>query len=191
MKRTGSRSGAANLAIPLMVLAFLTIGLFLWWLSATAEGTSGQVEIAEADTADAGPAATQIELADLQMRPDSFIGERVRLQGAQVASRMGNQAFWIELPNQNPFLVRLGPTLVADSVEVQQEQTVAVVGDVHAMSDSVLTSWMEGGVISEGQRLEAEFATHFIEASQVQARGGQQGGGGAGGGEQDGGGDGG
>ena len=100
---------------------------------------------------------------------------------------MGNQAFWIELPNQNPFLVRLGSALVQDSVQVQQDQTVTVTGNVHSMSDSVLTAWMADSVITEGQRLEAEFATHFIEATQVQARGGQ--GGGGQGGEQDGGGD--
>lgn len=190
MEHSGSRSGAANLAIPLMIVAFLAIAGFLWWLSLSAEGTTGPVDTAQADTAEAtGPTATQIELADLQERPDSLVGQSVRVAGASVASRMGNQAFWIELPNQNPFLVRLGSALVQDSVQVQQDQTVTVTGNVHSMSDSVLTAWMADSVITEGQRLEAEFATHFIEATQVQARGGQGGGGQGGEGEQDGGGD--
>lgn len=184
MAHSGSRSGAANLAIPLMIAAFLVIGAFLWWLSATAVGTAGPVETTSADTADAGPAATQVELVDLQTRPDSLLGQDIQVEGAEVASRMGAQAFWIELPNQNPFLVRLAPALVADSVEVQQNQTVRVRGALHAMNDSVLNAWVADTVISEGQRIEAEFATHFIEATRVERQGGQQQSG-----EQDGGGD--
>lgn len=173
MAHPGSRSGAANLSIPLMIAAFLVIAAFLWWLSATAVGTTGPVEVAEADTTDAeGSLATRVELVDLQTRPDSLLGQEIRVAGANVASRMGAQAFWIELPNQNPFLVRLAPALVRDSVQVQQNQTVTVVGAMHAMSDSVLNAWVADTVISEGQRLEAEFATHFIEARQLSRQGG-------------------
>lgn len=173
MAQSGSRSGAANLAIPLMIVAFLVMAGFLWWLGATAEGTEGPVETASADTVATGPTATQIELADLQMRPDSLLGQDIQVAGASVASRMGTQAFWIELPNRNPFLVHMAPSLVQDSVQVQQEETVTLVGSVHAMSDSVLTAWLADSVITEGQRLEAEFATHFIEARRVDRQGGE------------------
>ena len=185
MEQSGSRSGAANLAIPLMILTFLVIAGFLWWLSATAEGTSGPVETADADTAEAdgGAMAMSVQLADLERVPDSLVGQTVRVADANVASRMGNHAFWVELPSGSPFLVRMGDALTMDSVQVQQNQSVTVVGPIRTMSDSIVSAWVADSVITEGQRIEAEFATHFIEATNVTARSGGQGSG-----QQDGGG---
>jgi hypothetical protein len=50
----------------------------------------------------------------------------------------------------------------------QVGQRVTIVGPVLARTDSVLAAWEREGVItSEGQRMEMEFATTFIEARRV------------------------
>ncbi len=174
MAHSGSRRGAANLGIPLMIVAFLAVAAFLWWLSVTAQGTEVPDATVE-DTAQTGPVAKQVQLMDLQQKPDSLVGQDVTVNGAEVASQLGKQAFWINLPNKNPFLVTLGPQLVRDSIQVKNQQTVNVTGTVQAMSDSVLNTWVADSVITEGQRLEAEFATYFIEAHRLKVQAPQAG----------------
>ena len=46
-------------------------------------------------------------------------------------------------------------------------QVTTVTGIVLAINDSVLNAWSNAGTISEGDRLAAEFATHFMDAAQV------------------------
>jgi hypothetical protein len=54
------------------------------------------------------------------------------------------------------------------SVEVGTPYTV--VGTMYAMNDSVLNAWEASGAIAdEGQRMQAEFATSFLEARSMRA----------------------
>jgi hypothetical protein len=66
---------------------------------------------------------------------------------------------------------------MAEGVAVAAGNSVTVTGTVRSMNDSTLVAWTAAGSIQQGDRIVAEFATHFIEAVQVSVRGG---GGGAG-----------
>ena len=102
---------------------------------------------------------------------ESFAGQEIRLREIPVSSRLGSQMFWTQLPGQQgmmqPYLLALDSALAADSVTVEPGETVTVVGQVHPVTDSVLNGWVQTGVIEEGQRLEAEFATSFMRVSGV------------------------
>jgi hypothetical protein len=176
-----SRRGAADLGMPLMILAFAVLGGFLYWLSG--QVATERALTAAADSAAAAEAAPEytgtaqtITGEQIQMDAAPFLGEEVRLVDMPVASRLGTQGFWIEMPNGNPFLVSMDSTLQASGLEVQQGDTTTVIGRVMAIGDSVLTAWTDAGTIGEGDRLAAEFATHFLAASEVEV---QPGGGGA------------
>src|SRR5690606_1102147 len=114
-----------------------------------------------------GPMATDVDPAALQTGAAAFEGQTVRLRDMSVAGRLGGRAFWVELPNRNPFLIRLTG---ADTSTVQGGESVTVVGRMVTMNDSILTDWVGSGAISEGQRFEAEFATQFVEAAEVTVR---------------------
>ncbi|HEX7120567.1 MAG TPA: hypothetical protein VF212_17375 [Longimicrobiales bacterium] len=149
-----------------MVATVVVVGAFMYWLAATSEPSAPQV-VEESDEPAAGAVAA-VRLDDLAAGLTNYLGTEVRLEAISVASRLGEQAFWTATSNGIPFLVRLTPSLVADSVSVASGETVTVVGRVVAMSDSVLAAWEQEGVIAnDNQRLEAEFATGFVEATQV------------------------
>jgi hypothetical protein len=165
MDRNGARRGAANLAIPLMIVAFLTMVGFMWWLYKAAAPEVEVVEV-EAPVEDPGAsvAATDVDPTTLQQGAAAYAGQTVRLRDMAVLSQLGPRGFWVELPNRNPFLIRAP---AADSTAVASGQTVTVVGQMVSMNDSILTDWVTTGAITEDQRLEAEFATEFIEAQFV------------------------
>ena len=163
MPDQGSRRGAANVAIPLMVLSFGLIAGFLWWLSQNAEGTEPVI----VEQPDATPTldvsgATEVTATQLRLEAATFEGQRVLVSDVGVASSVGDQAFFLDLP-QTPFLVRLGAELVAAGTLVPSG-TVSVVGTLLAMNDSIVTDWSGSGSISDNDRLMVEFASHFIEA---------------------------
>lgn len=168
------RRGAVALGTPLMILAFVVIGGFLYWLSlrSAAERALDVVENAP-DTSDVA-IAQPIEPDQLQTDPTPLQGELVRLNGMEVASRLGEQGFWVTLPNQNPFLVSLSPEVVAEGVSPAQGETVDMVGTIFPMTDSVMTAWTSAGTIAEGDVPVVQFATHFLEAAQVRVAAGQQ-----------------
>lgn len=162
----GSRRGSAeNLALPLMIVAFLMVGGFLYWLNVSAK--SSEVAIVE-ETPDEGSGASAIlSLQDFLANPEGQIDAIVEVTGARIASRLGTQAFWIG-SDAAPYLVRMSPSLADAGIEILVESVVSVVGSVFMMSDSVLTSWDEQGVFSnEGDRIVAEFATSFLEATAI------------------------
>ena len=111
----GSRRGAAEkAALPLMIVAFLGIAGFLYWLNVTAVGTTTAVATApeEDPFADAIPiAASSLETNALQ-----FEGALLRVPDITVVSRVGDQAFWTQLPNEDNFFIKMGPELTGDSV---------------------------------------------------------------------------
>ncbi len=160
-----SRAGAANMAPILMVVAFLSIGLFVWWLSATAEPT--EVVIVE-EVVDEAAAEGAVAWADFGADPESFAGQEITIPGVQVASLLGGQAFWAQLPSETPYLIKLGDDLVAGGVSVTSGDAGDITGTVHMMSDSVLNAWEAAGAFTDPvNRIEAEFATSFFEAQAI------------------------
>ncbi len=176
MPKNGSRRGATNLGMPLMIVAFVVIGGFMYWLSqqAAAEREMRIVEEAEA-AEDTMPEVQVVQPADIQMDATPFEGQEIRLNAVNVASLLGEQGFWLEMPNGNPFLVSKGPEVTAAGTTVTAGRPATVTGVVHAMNDSTLTAWTEAGTIAESDRIVAEFATHYIEASDVRTSGGGSG----------------
>lgn len=163
----GSRRGAAEkAALPLMIVAFLGITGFLYWLNVTAVGTTSAVVTApeEDPFADAIPVTTSA----LETNALQFEGALLRVPDVRVVSRVGDQAFWTQLPNEDNFFIKMGPELTGDSVPVtvsSGETAGFVVGRLHIMSDSTLDAWEAQGAFESTPtgRLEAEFADLFLE----------------------------
>lgn len=179
----GSRRGAANLGLPLMLATFLLLGGFMYWLYVTAEPTQPP-EIDEGGEAVDTFVGTTVEAEALKTMADNYVDQLVRLQNVPVSNPMGSQAFFVDLPaSENlpatPFLVRMLPGL-ADSVQVGMGERATVIGRLLLVNDSVVTDWVENGGLNENDRLLVEFATHFIEAEQVETTGAAGGAGSAG-----------
>ncbi len=172
MADNASRRGAANLGVPLMIVAFVAMAVFLYWLSLQA-GTDQNVAVSEdstaADTVGVS-GATTISATDLQTNPAQFAGQLVRVTGLTVASGLGQQAFWLSLPSGSPFLVSLSGPLQAQGMTPKSGQIASVVGTMRQMSDSVVSAWTEAGTISEGDRAAAGFAEYYIDARRVSLR---------------------
>ena len=170
MPNNGSRRGATNLGTPLMIVAFVVIAGFMWWLSQQAAAERALQEAQAAEAAAAEDTATTVQLVpveDIQMDATPFVGEEIRIRGVNVASLLGEQGFWLETPSGNPFLVSMGPEVQAAGTAVQPGSAVTVVGTIQTMDASVLDAWTEAGTIAEGDRIVAEFATHYLQASDV------------------------
>ena len=175
MATFGSRRGfSEKLSLPLMVLAFLVVGGFLYWLSITAEPT--EVVIVEEEV-DAGSGASAIlDVVDFLEAPGDYEGQIIEVTGAQVVNRLGEQAFWIGTADA-PFLVKMSPTLLETQPSVLVQQVVTVVGQVHILTDSVMTSWDSLGTFpTDTDRFLAEFSLNSpfleVESVEVQTRGG-------------------
>jgi len=171
MTTFASRRGAADkLSLPLMILAFVVVGGFLYWLNVTAQPT--EVAIVETDE-DSGPGASAIlDVTDFLEAPAQYQDQVIEVTGARISSKLGTQAFWIG-PDDKPFLVKMGPNMVEAGTQVLTEQVVTVRGTVHMMTDSALTVWDSlGAFANEGDRIVAEFAvgSPFLEAQTVRAR---------------------
>jgi len=173
MRDNSSRRGAADLGTPLMIVAFLVIGGFLFWLYRESEAEE-QLRMQEAAEETARIEAEErrsrmlVDAQAIQMDASPWEGDTIIVEEQAVASSLGSQGFWMEMPNGNPFLISLSDGVKQESLSLQNGQGTTVTGVVTAMNDSILTAWTESGAIAEGDRLAAEFATHFIEASDVE-----------------------
>lgn len=165
-----TRDAAGRFTTPLAVVAVGSVLGFLYWLYVTAEPTTvAVVEEAPADTAFAAVAPT--EWASFSTGPRNYVGMRLRFDSIAVVSRLGNAAFWTNLANETPFLMRLDSALVAQGFTVTGGDELRVIGTVHEMTDSVLDAWQQSGVLSNDmQRAEAEFATLFIEVERAELK---------------------
>lgn len=163
----GSRRGAAEkAALPLMIVAFLGIAGFLYWLNVTAVGTTTAVVTAPEE--DLFTDAIPIAASALESNALQFEGALLRVSDITVVSRVGDQAFWTLLPNDDQFFIKMGPELTGDSVPVtvsSGETASFVVGTLHIMDDSTLDAWEVQGAFENTPtgRLEAEFADIFLE----------------------------
>lgn len=172
MGDNASRRGAANLGMPLMIVAFLAMIGFLYWLRVQAREHEAERQAAieeqmAADSAENALGAITISADAIQMDASPYVGQMVKLENVPVASGLGQQGFWLEMPNKNPFLVSMSEAVKAEGVAVRPGEHATVIGTVRAMSDSVLNAWSTAGTIGEGDRLAAEFATHYIDAARV------------------------
>ena len=167
MADNASRRGAADLGIPLMVLAFIVIGLFMYYLNVRAAEERALDIVEETDTPDEMEVATTIAATDLEVDAAPLEGRLIRVSGLNVASMLGTQGFWLELPNGQPFLVSMSEEVMAEGVPVTMGERATVTGIVHAVNDSALSAWEIAGTIGEGDRLAAEFATHYLELTEV------------------------
>jgi hypothetical protein len=177
MAKFGSRRGfAEKLTLPLMILAFLVVVGFLYWLNVTAEPT--EVTIVEEEGPRSSGATAILDVADFLSGPAQYQGQIVEVTNARISSRLGPQAFWIG-PDDAPFLVKMGPELVAAGTQVLSEQRVNLLGTVWMMNDSTHAAWdAEGAFPNEGDRIVAEFAigSPFLEVTAVEAMAGAGGG---------------
>jgi hypothetical protein len=171
MADNASRRGATNLGVPLMILAFATIAGFLYWLNGQAsneldmrQAYADSVAAAEEEEANRPPV---ISAARIQMDASPFEGDDIRLEQVPVASTLGTQGYWLQMPNGNPFLISVSPDVQVEGGEIETGNDVWLTGRVTAVNDSVLNAWTEAGTIGDGDRLAAEFATHFIEVLQL------------------------
>ena len=181
MSDNASRRGAVDLGMPLMILAFLVIGGFMYWLN----GQAAAEKQAQADAAAALLAAEEAEneaatvetvaIGDIEVDPEPFVGTKLRSEGA-VASMLGTQGFWLATPSGNPFLVAWSEELLAEGATVSMGDTIAVEGTVTEMQPLTLVEWSTAQTISETDRIVAEFATHYIAADRVDHLVGQGGG---------------
>ena len=172
MAGNDSRRGAVDMGMVLMVVAFAVIGGFLFWLSGQAAMEREMAVVVDTSAAE-GPdeSVRTVTGEEIQMDATPFEGQEIRLAAFNVASLLGTQGFWLEMPNGNPFLVSMSAEVMAEGTTVSPGSRATVVGTVHAMSDSVLTAWTSAGTIAEGDRIVAEFATHFLQADHVQVGG--------------------
>lgn len=190
MAESGSEgAGSRRSGLILMIAAFVVMGGFLYWLSVNAESATVAIEESAADTTEEDPMVPTVELSTFSANPGEYQDELIRLRNLRVASELGAEAFWFELASEDPYLVKLDSTLVAEGITVSSGDVARrIEGRVRVMSDSVLDAWEAGGAFTaETDRIEAQYATTFIEANVVDVEstsgdGGESGGGSGGGG---------
>lgn len=196
MSQNDSRRGATDMGMPLMIVAFVVIGGFMWWLSGQAAAENEARAIAEAEAAAAAAEAEAREalvlLGDVTAigsDPEAFVGEEIHADGHEVASLFGSQGFWVNTETGNPFLVVWSDELIAEGASVTPGDTIDGYGGMMRMDPAHLDEWTGAGTITEGDRVVGEFATHFVEAHTVTVLAGPSAGGNDGGagdeGEQD------
>lgn len=123
MATFGSRRGAVDsLNLPLMILAFLIVGGFLYWLSITAEGTEVQI-VEEEPEEEVIPTSAIVAASDFFASPTNYEGDTIEVTGARVASRLGPKAFWVG-PDDNPYLVKIDETLLNPPADTMAADTM-------------------------------------------------------------------
>lgn len=171
MADNASRRGAVDTGVILMVMAFAMMGGFLYWLDARADAERAAAAVVEEEEPEEDLSTVRtITADDVRMDATPLEGLEVRMASFNIASLLGTQGLWLEIPNGNPFLVSFSPAVMAEAPSVAPGAVATVRGVVHPMSDSTLTAWSSAGTIQEGDRVVAEFAAHYLEATAVQVR---------------------
>jgi hypothetical protein len=168
MTSMGSRKGAAGSTTILMVLAFVTMAGFLYWLNMSAE--SIEVEVVEAAGTEADfTGAVAVAADSFGVDPAAYSGQTVRISNLPVSGVFGQEAFFVTIEAiGNPYLVKLGADPIADGILVFPGDVVAVTGVVGDMSEELAASWVEAGVIGEGEDMVAMINPTFITATVIE-----------------------
>ncbi|MGI9628593.1 MAG: hypothetical protein ACR2QM_17290 [Longimicrobiales bacterium] len=156
-----SRSGAANLGTPLMLVSFAMVAGFVFWLRANAEPTA--VVVTEPDEVTSG---SVVSMAAFSGDTKAFMDREIELRDIPVASALGPHSFWTTLidANDTPYLVHLSSDLAGAGTTANPGSLVDIVGTVTTMSDSILTDWEAAGSFpGPADRIQAEFAEDFLE----------------------------
>lgn len=163
------RHSSAGMTTILMIAALVLIAGLFFWLSM--EATPTQMTVVEDDSTAAGNASTDdsgaadVTLAEFATGPAGYQSLNVRLRDVAVAARLAERGFWIQLPNNQPYLIHIGETLSSGGTTVASGDTVTVSGVIRMMSDSVLNAWRSSGVLTDDLQVEeARFATSFMDA---------------------------
>ena len=139
MPDNASRRGAVDMGMPLMILAFLVIGGFMWWLKGQAadEMAARVVEevVEEAAMPEGGVGLGEVTAVGNDLT--AFVGEVIRGVGYEVASVFGTAGFWVTTQNGNPFLVAYTEELRATGITIQQ-------GDIAKVKESFYESTEQG-----------------------------------------------
>lgn len=157
------------------VAVLAVVGLMLWL--ATQEKTDMGPAVMEDETTEATagagtdmPAAEPTELSEIATSPEDYMATTVAVERARVAATLGPRAFWADIPGQNPFLVVVSED--AGNAEIASGERLDLEGAVAEVTPEIVDQWVESGTLNEGARDEAEFATHYLQATRVrQARG--------------------
>ena len=170
--QNASRRGAVDMGMPLMILAFIVIGGFMYWLSGQAAAERASRVVEEVPEEESGMVAgegdvTLGEMTAVGVDPEAFVGETIRGIGYEVASAFGTAGFWVNTPSGNPFLVTYTEELKATGITVAQGDYVDVVGELLRMEISYLDEWLAQGEINDNDKIIGEFATHFVAADEV------------------------
>lgn len=160
-----------------IVVAIVAIVVFMGWL-ATRERPE-PVAVAEPDSAAApvapagGPAVVVApDSLGVSAFVRSMMGRDIELESVPVSTSMGSQFFWIDLPNGQPFLIKLDSALVASGQPAPSTGNVHVVGRITAKDAALLEQWRTTGVLeSDDHRMQAEFGSSYIEARRVEPAG--------------------
>jgi len=166
-----SRRGAVEMGTVLMIAAFAVIAGFIYWLNGQAaeQRALDIVEDTTTTVVDTTPSgATPVGAADIMMDASPYEGQLIRLEPQMVSSLVGQQGFTLDLP-AGPFLVSLSDELRAQNLEIVPQRTVVrVTGRITAMSPEIAAGWQAAGRLTEGERMVAEFAVHFLAAEAVE-----------------------
>ena len=151
-----------------MVLAGVAIvgaiGLMVWLASASQPSTSATVQEGPPGVDAVEEMAEAVQADTFEANMASYAGRDIQLSGLTVEQQMGEELAWVALPSGTLLLVKLAPGMGG----LQNGQNVTVVGRVTEKTDAVLAGWQQSGVLQDdGQRQQAEFGTHFIEARRV------------------------
>ena len=163
----GSRRGeAGSLSIYLMVGAFLVAGGFFAWLSVKA----APVDVAVVEEGPVENLATVVAIDVFGTDPLAQAGMLIQLESLEVVGDLlGAETFFVTVPNQaNAYIVKMLPEVVVDGGVLENNATVSLTGMVHVRTDSVVDAWVASGGIAESNRILAEFAQSFFEASEVE-----------------------
>jgi hypothetical protein len=171
MTQQASRRGAVEMGTVLMIAAFAVIAGFIYWLSGQAAAERA-LDIVEDSVAvemddDAYADAVPISASDIMLDASGYEGQLVRLEPQTVLSLVGQQGFTLDFPT-GPFLVSLSDDLIADDLGLANGDVVRVTGRVTAMSPEIAAGWQAAGRLTEGERMVAEFAVHFIAAEAIE-----------------------
>jgi hypothetical protein len=165
-----SRHGAVEMGTILMIVAFAIIAGFIYWLSGQAANERA-MEIVEDTTTEivdtSNPDAIPVSASDIMLDASPYLGQVVLLEPQTVLSLVGQQGFMLDFPT-GPFLVSYSDEEIAQGFAVAPGDVVRVTGTITAMTPEIAGGWEEAGHLSEGERMVAEFAVHFLQAEDIE-----------------------
>lgn len=157
------------------VAGLLVVGFMVWLTVSSEPSVVAEVQEDSAQPAPTAPPPSGAEVVTAQQFEDSvgsYAGREVALADVVVASKMGTQILWVELPSGATFPVKAE---AAAAEGVTPESRVTVTGRVTETTAAVLDEWEASGVLEgEEQRTQVESGSYHIEASAIRPSGGSE-----------------